>query len=259
MIRRMRLFYVCATVFLFISGVAGCYSRIPRDSALSFPSAPDRLGRLLLVIQEKNSAIQSFKGIGRIQLRGAGGTRTSRAAWLGAADGRLRIEFLGLPGQSVARVVFDGSHLLFSPVTDPDIFQKKSNDPDLKPAVGVSIRASEVITLLAGGVPVYAYDSVSLETSESSGLETLVFRKRWLGVVEKIFFRETAIEKVEVFRWGNTIYQATLNDVRPVDGRSVPFSLAIEDPDGRGFSFSVDRQWTGVDLTPAMFDIAPAE
>ena len=255
----MRLFYVCATVFLFISGVAGCYSRIPRDSALSFPSAQDRLSRLLLVIQGKNSAIQSFKGIGRIQLRGAGGTRTSRAAWLGAADGRLRIEFLGLPGQSVARVVFDGIHLLFFSVTDPDIFQKKSSDPDLKPAVGVSIRASEVITLLAGGVPIYEYDSVSMETSESSGQETLVFRKRWLGVVEKIFFRETTIEKVEVFRWGNTIYQATLNDVRPVDGRSVPFFLAIENPDGRGFSFSVDRQWTGVNLTPAMFDIAPAE
>ncbi|MEZ4604323.1 MAG: hypothetical protein R2861_13275 [Desulfobacterales bacterium] len=90
--------------------------------------------------------------------------------------------------------------------------------------MGVSIRASEVITLLAGGVPVYEYDSVSMETSESSGQETLVFRKRWLGVVEKIFFRERPLKKVEVFRWGNTIYQATLNDVRPVDGRSAVFS-----------------------------------
>jgi hypothetical protein len=259
----MRRFSACVAVFLIFSGLAGCYSIVQRGQGFSSPDAPARAGRLLSVIQEKNKSIRSFKGIGRIQLRDDGMTRTSRAAWLGAADGRLRIEFLGLPGQSMARIVFDGRRLLFSSVADPDVVQKKSKDPGLAPAVGVAIKASEVIALLAGGIPVYEHDSVSMETAENCDQaidqDILVFRKRWLGVVEKVFFKESVIEKVEVYRWGNKIYQATINDIRSVDGHRVPFFLEIENPEGRGFCFTVDRQWVGVDLVPAMFEITSAE
>jgi hypothetical protein len=263
----MKLFFVCTAAFVFFAGLPGCYSIVQRDKAFSFPDVPAQAGRLLSVIKEKNDAIRSFKGIGRIRLWDAGMGRTSgrtsgrttRAAWLGAADGRLRIEFLGLPGQSMARFVFDGSRLLFDTPSETQVFQKQSSDPDLAPVAGVSISASEVIAFLAGGIPVYAHDSVSMETSEDTGQYILIFRKRWLGVVEKVFFRESVIEKVEVFKWGSKIYQATINDIRAVDGHPVPFFLEIENPDGQGFRITVDRQWVDVDLSPAVFDIAPAE
>ncbi len=253
--------------FLALTWLPACYSIVGKDADFSFQGAPPRVDRLLSLIEQKNAAVQSFKGIGRIRIRDRGLSRTSRAAWLGTADGRLRIEFLGLPGQPVAKFIFDGNHYLFFSHMDEQIYRKKSTDPNLEPVTGVSIRASEVIDLLAGGIPVYEHDAISFEQcGETAGEQAgkndrcvLIFKKTWLGVVEKIFFKGSVIEKVEIFKWGDKIYQATLNDIRTVDGKSVPFFVEIENAENQGFCFTVDRQWVDIDLRPDMFEITPMD
>jgi len=243
--------------FLAILCLPACYHIVKRDVPLKLQNAPPAAGRFLSIIEQKNAAIKSFKGIGRIRVWDSGFSRTSRAAWLGTADGRLRIEFLGLPGQPVAKFIFDGSQFLFFSQTDQQIYREKSTDPNLAPITGISIKASEVIDFLAGGIPVYEHDSVSLEQPGSDDRYVIIFKKRWLGVVEKIFFNGSVIEKVEVFKWGSKIYQATLKDMRTVSGNPVPFFLEIQNTDNQGFAFSVDRQWADIDVQPAMFEFVP--
>ena len=243
--------------FLAVLCLPACYNIVKKDARFELQNAPLATGRFLSIIEQKNAAIKSFKGIGKIRVWDLGFCRTSRAAWLGAADGRLRIEFLGLPGQPVAKFIFNGSQYLFFSQTDQQIYRKKSTDPNLAPITGVSIKASEVLDFLAGGIPVYEHDSVSLEQPGSDGRYVVIFKKRWLGVVEKIFFNGSVIEKVEVFKWGDKTYQATLNDMRTVDGNPVPFFLEIQNTDNQGFSFSADRLWTDVDVQPVMFEIVP--
>lgn len=253
--------------FLALTWLPACYSIVGKDAGFSSHNAPPRVDRLLSLIEQKNAAVQSFKAIGRIRMWDCGLSRTSRAAWLGTTDGRLRIEFLGLPGQPSAKFIFNGSHTLFFSQMDDRIYRKKSTDPNLEPVTGVSIKASEVIDLLAGGIPVYGHDSIFLEQCGEqaeepcgeSGRCVLILKKTWLGVVEKIYFKGSVIEKVEIFKWGDKIYQATLNDIRTVDGKSVPFFVEIENAENQGFCFTVDRQWVDIDLRPDMFEIAPMD
>jgi hypothetical protein len=245
--------------FLIPLFLPACYHMVKRDAGFEFHKAPPEVSQFLSIIDKKNDGATSFKGIGKICIWDSEGARTSRAAWLGAIDGRLRIEFLGLPGQPVAKFIFDGNQYFFVSHMDTQIYSKASSDPNLKLVTGVSIHTSEVIEYLAGGIPVYEHDSVLLEQSASGDMDVLIFKKHWLGVVEKIFFKGSEIEKVEIFKWGTKAYQAEFAGTKAVSSHPGPSYLVIDNGENQGFSFAVDRQWTGINVLPSMFEISRAE
>ncbi len=249
----------CLVFFLIPLFLPACYNMVKKDAGVDFYKAPSEVRRFLSVIEQKNDAVTSFKGIGKIRIWDSYGSRTSRAAWLGAVDGRLRIEFLGLPGQPVAKFIFDGNQYFFVSHMDSEVYSRTSSDPDLEMVTGVSIKTSEVIKFLAGGIPVYKHDSVLLEQSESGEVDELILRKNWLGVVEKIFFRGSEIEKVEIFKWGTKIYQVAFKYQNTVNKHQSPSYLLITNGEGQGFSFAVDRYWTEINVLPSMFEPPPAD
>lgn len=258
----------CLVFFLIPLFLPACYHMVKRDAGFEFQKAPPEVSQFLSIIDKKNDEATSFKGIGKIRIWDSEGSRTSRAAWLGALDGRLRIEFLGLPGQPVAKFIFDGNQYFFMSHMDAQTYSKTSSNPNLKQITGVSINTSEVIEYLAGGIPVYEHDSVFLEPSASGDMDVLIFKKNWLGVVEKIFFKGSEIEKVEIFKWGTKNYQAEFKDIGAVSkypGPKYPGKypgpsyLGIDNGENQGFSFAVDRQWTDIDVLPSMFEISPIE
>ncbi len=250
----------CLAFFLIPLFLPACYHMVNRDAGFEFQKARPEVSRFLSIIDTKNDEATSFKGIGKIRIWDSEGSRTSRAAWLGALDGRLRIEFLGLPGQPVAKFIFDGNQYFFVSHMDAQIYSKTSSDPNLKPMTGVSINASEVIEYLAGGIPVYEHDSVLLEKIDASeDMDVLIFRKNWLGVVEKIFFKGSEIEKVEIFKWGTKTYQAEFKVIGAASKYPGPSYLVIDNGENQGFSFAVDRQWTDINVLPSMFEISSAE
>jgi hypothetical protein len=249
----------CLVLFLIPLFLPACYKIVKKDTGFAFQKVPPEVSRFLSIIEQKNNAVTAFKGIGKIRVWDSDNSRTSRAAWLGAVDGRLRIEFLGLPGQPVARLIFDGNRFSFLSHIDQQEYGQTCSDPNLEPVTGVSIKTSEVVEYLAGGVPVYEHDSVLLEQSDSDGKFVLVFKKYWLGVVEKIFFNGTEIEKLEIFKWGKKTYQVEFKDIRVVSKHQVPFDLLIDDGDNQGFSFAVDRHWTDIHVLPSMFEITSAD
>lgn len=256
---RMNSTRSCSIFFAVLFCLPCCYRMVKQDAGFDFQKASPSAVPFLEIIEQKNTAIKSFKGIGKIRLWDLGQTQTARAAWMGAKDGRLRIEFLGLPGQPVAKFIFDGDRYVFFSHVDQLTYSQNSEDPDLAPVTGVSIKTSEVIDLLAGGIPVYAHDSVVVKPLGSDNRHVVVFEKHWLGAVEKVYFNSTAPEKIEVFRWGKKVYQAEISDIRSIGGQSVPFQLVIENSGGEGFSFEIDRQWVDVDVRPAMFEITPMD
>lgn len=250
---------VCLVFFLIPLFLPACYYMVKRDAGFEFQKSPPEVSQFLSIINQKNDAVTSFKGIGKIRIWDSEGSRTSRAAWLGALDGRLRIEFLGLPGQPVAKFIFDGTQYFFVSHMDARIYSKTSSDPNLKPMTGVSINASEVIEYLAGGIPIYEHDSVLLEPSASGDMDALIFRKNWLGVVEKIFFSGSEIKKVEIFKWGTKAYQVEFKTISAaVKDQSLSY-LVINNGENQGFSFAVERQWTDINVLPSMFEISPVE
>ena len=81
----------------------------------------------------------------------------------------------------------------------------------------------------------------------------------WLGVVEKIWFTKDKVDRVEIFRWGKTVYQAVFRDVRQIGSHQIPFRVTISNAGGQGFAFVVDRYWADIKIPPAAFQMTPAE
>jgi hypothetical protein len=236
-----------------------CHKMVGREPGFAFPDAPQNVQQVLSVIKSGNDAARSFKGIGKISVWDENGSRTSRAAWAGAIDGRLRIEFLALPGQPVAKFIYDGENYYFMSQADPELQQRSCSDPELTQVAGVPIRVSEVVNFLAGGIPIYDHDSVALEPLNSPEGYVLVFKKRWLGVVEKIYLDASrlAVRKVEIYKWRKKVYQVTFEAVRPVNDRHVPFDLVISNGKDQGFRIVTDRYWADALVTPSIFSWEP--
>jgi outer membrane biogenesis lipoprotein LolB len=242
-------------VLMMILLLPACHKMVGREPGFAFPDAPQNVQQVLSVIKAGNDTARSFKGIGKISVWDENGSRTSRAAWAGAIDGRLRIEFLALPGQMVAKFIYDGENYYFMSQADRELHQRACSDPVLTQVTGVPIRVSEVVDFLAGGIPIYDHDSVDLEPLASSGGYALVFKKRWLGVVQKIYLDSSrlAVLKVEIYKWWKKVYQVTFEEVRPVNGRHIPFDLAISNGKDQGFRIVTDRYWADALVTPSMF------
>jgi outer membrane biogenesis lipoprotein LolB len=238
-----------------------CHKMVQREPGFAFPDSVPEAQRILSVIKAGNDAARSFKGIGKISVWDQNGSRTSRAAWAGAIDGRLRIEFLALPGQPVAKFIYDGENYYFLSQTDQRLHQQSCSDPMLTQIAGVPVRVSEVVEFLAGGIPIYAHDSVVLEplASPSSSKDgyVLVFKKRWMGVVQKIYLdpSRSVVLKVEIYKWWKKEYQAVFAQVRQVNDHRIPFDLTISDGERKGFRVAIDRYWADVAVTPSLFSL----
>ena len=238
-----------------------CHKMVGREPGFVFPESSSEVQRILSLIKARNDSARSFKGIGKISVWDQNGSTTSRAAWAGAMDGRLRIEFLALPGQPVAKFIYDGENYYFLSQADQRSYQKSCRDPLLTQVAGVPIRVSEVVELLAGGIPIYAHDSIAMEPLTSHAGYVLIFKKTWLGVVQKIYLdpSRTVVEKVEVYKWWKKVYQAVFGDVRPVNGQPVPFDLTISNGRSQGFRVIIDRFWEDAPVPPSMFSLCPGD
>ena len=238
-----------------------CHKMVQREPGFAFPDSSPEAHRILSIIKARNDAASSFKGIGKISVWDRNGSRTSRAAWAGAIDGRLRIEFLALPGQPVAKFIYDGENYYFLSQTDQQLHQESCSDPMLTQVAGVPIRVSEVVELLAGGIPIYAHDSVILEPQASGQGFVLIFKKRWLGVVQKIYLdpSRSVVEKIEIYKWWKKAYQAVFAQVRQVKDHRIPFDLTISDGGNQGFRVTNDRYWADVVVKPSMFSLEPGD
>jgi len=245
----------CLAFLLLFFFVPACANHIGRDAGLESSYGVSKAASLLDAFNQRNKSIHSVKGIGKIKLWGENGFQVSRLAWLGSTDGRLRVEILGLSGQPVAKLIYDGECFFFLSHIDAQYYQKPCSDPDLNHLTGIPIKVSEMVRFLSGGVPIYDHDMVSLEHPETGDGYVLILKNRWRWVVEKIYLDKSLsiVQKVEVYNWRGMIYRAVLAQPRIINNHAIPFKISISTDSEEGFSIAMDRCWADITVLPSMF------
>ncbi len=229
--------------FVLLTSACASVNRQPADIATDL--APEKAEQLLSDLEEINSRIFPYKAIGRIGLQDDDGAWSVRAAWMGAAGGRLRVEAMGLAGQSFAKVICDPRQCYFYLLQDSEVSCKNTSRRNLAPLAGINLEVEDLLFLLGGGVFLADHDTAAAYKGDSGDL-VLVLRKSFSGIVQIIRLAENPLQvyETEVFNWRGLSYRALIHESSVADGRNMPLDLRISDQSGHHLRISVERFWT---------------
>ena len=250
------IFSLVAVSFLF-SSCASLTGRIPEKSADHVEAV-----NLLSSLNTKNQNLKAFKGIGRIKLwHNNNPGIDERVAWAGDSPSSLRIEVLA-SGQPLIKFSTDGNFLYYLDLTtNPTSFKKiRSTDASLDRLVSIPIRSGDVVSLLSGRIPIHEYTSAGLIKNKLKKGYIIVLKKRWRGVIEKVYLDENKsdIQKVEMFKSdGSLKYRAAFKTMQHIKGYHVPLKLVISNDDGTGFMLDIERYMADAAVSPSMFVLSP--
>jgi hypothetical protein len=219
---------------------------------------------LLSVIQSKNDTLKNFKGIGKIKVWQNGIIKVDqRVAWIGKKPVKLSIAVL-ISGYPAIKLAIDGKWIYYLETRGDDTVFRKINasDPSLKSIISIPIKTSDIVMLLAGGIPLRKFDAIDVIEDNSGNGNVLVLKARWWGIRQKIYFDEggSQVRQIEIFdRSGELKYRAEIENIRPVNGYQVPFRLKLSTGEGADFQLDIDRYWVNVVLPTSVFVLAPPE
>jgi hypothetical protein len=256
-----RFIFLLTAVFL----ITSCAFFKPSKELEITPAAKAaEIRNLLTILQTKNDTLKSFKGIGKIQIWQNGNLQIDqRVAWIGEKPVKLSLA-VWVSGYPAIKLATDGKWLYYLEARDPEtIFRKISaSDPSLKQVISISITASDIVMLLAGGIPMRTFNSVDLIEEKAGNGYVVVLKERWRGIREKIYFdaSRSQVHQLDVFdRSGRLMYRAKIENLQSISGYPVPFWLRITNNEGADFQLHVDRYWTNVDPPAAAFILTPPE
>ncbi len=215
--------------------------------------------KILLELETTNNKLKTFKGLGKIKLWNKGKLQTSRAAWIGSRQGKLRIDLFSVPGQPFVSLSSDGKHLYLISHSKHRFFKKRSTDAGLEKIILIPVKSIDIISLLTGRTPVYEHNSVGIERDDSGTGYVLILKNSRASIIERIYLDEskTKVYKVEMFdSSGILVYRALFDRMQNINGYRVPLKLMILNDDVV-FSLSIDKYWTDVNVLPSMFVLAP--
>jgi hypothetical protein len=219
---------------------------------------------LLSALQSKNDTLKNFKGIGKIKVWQNGSIQVDqRVAWIGEKPVKLSIAVL-ISGYPAVKLATDGKWLYYLETRGQDTVFKKiaASDPSLKNIISIPITSSDIVMLLAGGIPLRKFHSVDVIEDKSDNGYVLVLKERWWGIRQKIYFDESGsqVRQIDIFdRSGLLKYRAEIENMRTVNGYQVPFRLKLSTNEGEDFLLDIDRYWVNVELPTSVFVLTPPE
>jgi hypothetical protein len=246
----------------FISGCA--VFRPARELEITPAEKVNQVRDLLSGIDTQNDSLNNFKGIGSIQIRRNNHLRLDqRVAWIGEKPVKLSIAVL-ISGYPAVKLATDGEWLYYLEAHEQDTTFRKfpASDPSLKKLISIPISASDVITLLAGQIPMPEFDSAELAEAETPPGHVLVLKEKWWGIRQKIYYDQSfsEVRRVDVFqRSGSLKYRAEIENRQSVNGFQVPLKLRLLTPDGADCLLRIERYWANVDLPPSVFVLEPPD
>jgi hypothetical protein len=256
------LMLVIAVLF---AGCSGLTTDLPRKKPESEDYGAIAEARLLLdTLNKPNNLLKSFKGTGKIKIWQDGRLKIDeRVAWIGSQSSKLSIVIL-VSGHPAVKMSSDGKWFYYYEVRPKRPIYRKipATDATLKRIISIPIKTGDVVDLMAGRIPLREHHSAHLEREDSGDGYVLVLKKRWWGVVEKIFLNETRtqVRQVEFFnRSGSLIYLARFDEMQFVKNYRVPSRLSISNEDGAEFQLDLDRYWADVDVSSSMFVLEPPD
>ena len=229
---------------------------------IGIPAEPSELQALLSAVKNRNSTLEHFKGIGKIKLRQNGKTLIDeRIAWVGSKPAKLSLAVL-VSGFPAIKLASDGQWLYYYEAgREKSIYKKmRADDPSLKRLISIPIKASEIVTLMAGRIPLRDYHSARLMMLPKGNGYVLELENRWWGVLEKLYLDDakTRIRQIELFsRLGSLEYRVNFEKMKTIEGYQIPFLMHISNDEGIDVQFKADRFWVNIEVTPAMFVLEP--
>jgi hypothetical protein len=261
----VRHFSLILALSLTLSACAGISSHLSGEAPEERDAANvAEARRLITLLESQNNALQYFKGIGKLKVRNNGKVQIDeRVAWVGSRPQKISIAIL-ISGFPAVKMASDGQWFYYLEVQgDKHFFKKvKASDASLKPLIAIPIYPHEIITLLAGQVPVPEHHSAYLKTAADTGNVVLILKRRWWGIVEKIYFDDTKtrVYQIEVFnRSGSLAYRVAFHNIKQINQYRIPFQFRISSPEGVDCQLDTVRYWADVPVSPSVFVLQPPE
>ncbi len=253
--------YVLALITITLSG---CSSFLPSISEPQDLAAETQARMTLHALAGQNEKLMSFKGLGKIKVWQDGVKRIDeRVAWIGSQPNKLSLVIL-ISGHPTVRMASDGKWFYYyESRRDEPVYQKRpASDVTLQKFVSIPIKTSDIVQLLAGRTPIREHHTARLSRQSSEPGYILSLKKRWRGIVEKVFLDEnkTQVQQIEFFnRSGSLIYRAHLDETQMIEGYQVPARLRISGEEGIGFELEIISYIVNAPVSPSMFVLEPPE
>jgi outer membrane biogenesis lipoprotein LolB len=223
-------------------------------------SVEPSIRRTVEILQGKNRDIKTFKGTGRINYSaGNSASFSSDIAWVAGYDNKLLVVLRGLLGEPLARIASDGNWLYYYSHADNRYYRKHSANPSLESFISIPLKSKDIILLLSGRVPFAEFDSAIMADNESES-PVIVLKKRWVGIVEKIYLDESRKDavKIEMFdSTGEISYRASFDGETMVDKYRFPSRLVVSNEKGDHFAIELERCWADIPVSPSVFTLSP--
>ena len=238
-----------------LTGVMDSQSEIPED-----PAAAAEALSVIAKLQQANSTLKTFKGVGRLTVRHEGKVQVDeRMAWVGAPPLKLSVVLFAASFPAL-RMAGDGEWLYYQDGQEPGapVKRMRASDPDFKRILSIPIQASDIIALMCGRMPLKEHNRATIQPLASGkGYVLLLLDGR--SVRQKIFFDETKSEtrQTEVYdSWGRLAFQANFLEMQVVSGYRVPSRLVVSRGNDATVQVLVEKYWADVPVTPEMFVLA---
>ncbi|CAB1062688.1 hypothetical protein D1BOALGB6SA_7468 [Olavius sp. associated proteobacterium Delta 1] len=254
-----------AVVLAFIAGCSSITAGLSREKQ----EPPDAAARaaaqaVLSTLFSHNAKLSNFKGKGKITVWQKGKLKLKeKVYWIGSETSKISIVLL-IGGYPAVKMASDGKWFYYYEVGEGEPIYRKiaASDASLKRIISISIQTDDVLSLLAGRVPIREHHRAILEPQQAKPGYVLVLKKRWWGVTEKIYLDQTKMQaqQVEFYnRFGSLIYRARFDEMQTINGYRVPARLSISNGTDADFEIDVNGFWADVAVTPSMFVLNPPE
>lgn len=211
-------------------------------------------------LENLNTRLTSFKGIGGIKLWDEDEIRRARVAWMGSKPYHLRIEVLSPAGLPEISISADGKHFYMIFHTQQRLYKRRLRNPSLEKIVSIPIRSSEIISIVGGGAPIFQHYSAILEPYGTEGYY-LTLKKKNGALSERILVdrHKNTIRMIEKYDSDKLVYRVNLDKIRTVGGFEVPHRIRVFDHENRGFELNIDTYWANVNIDPSKFNLIPMD
>ena len=251
-------------VLAVLVGCSGLTASRSKDTQQQPPDAAARaeFQALLSALSSQNAGLKNFKGVGKIKVRQKGKLKINeQVAWIGSENAKISLVVL-IGGHPAVKMASDGKWFYYYEIGKGEPIYKKiaASNANLKRIISISIQTADILSLLAGKVPIREHHSLSLEKQDTQPGYILVLRKRWWGIIEKIYLDEdkTRVHQVEFYnRSGSLIYSARFDEMQSINDYLVPARLSITNGKDADFVLDVRKFWTDVAVNDSMFVLNP--